>query len=80
MGTQALLQNAAYVQDEKLRLMMIRGSHYQPSSAARLFERFLATKLELFGKFREKMPTKERLSFRDCSFLLSNPGNSNPRT
>ena len=50
-GKRALLQNAAFVQDEKLRLMMIRGSHYQPSSAARLFERYLATKLELFGRF-----------------------------
>ena len=62
-GKQALLQNAAYVQDEKLRLMMIRGSHYQPSSAARLFERYLATKLELFGKFREKNTFEGRVFF-----------------
>ena len=48
---QCLLENAAYVKDEKLRLMMIRGSCYQPASAARLFERYLATKLELFGMY-----------------------------
>ena len=45
---QALLQNASYVKDVKLRLMMIRATNYQPDGAAQLFERFLAKKLELF--------------------------------
>ena len=47
--TQALLQKASYVQDVKLRLIMLRAVNHDAPRAAELFERHLAKKLELFG-------------------------------